>query len=170
MINHDQAVSFLTTLLQSRVLPVSGQDILKKLYLHGSTSEHERGRDIDIVLEVDSETFKRYCSRCNHDLDGVNPVAPHFLFGAFWDNPATSPKGLRTKWAFEIIGFDIESFLSTSAAGKIRLKNLDAICLPEGWCDRSSGVSRDLHEKLKKSGDHSFLIHAIRSKLEITIA
>lgn len=156
MITYTQAVLFLKLLLQS-FGAASKEGILKRLYLYGNLVDSGQGESLDMVFEVDNAVFEAYCGRCGS------------LFSAA---PTLSGAYLRTAAAFEVIRFDIDSFLSAQigTSSEMHARSLNVVCLPVGWDTPESGddVCRLLWPFMPESKDPYFLLWAAASCLEIT--
>ncbi len=136
---------------------------LKKILLYGSIARGNPGHDIDLILEVDRETFQAYAGECMVVLDGIHPVSDDLLerfHSAAWDY--FSPKLKRSEVAAETVGINLDEL---DLGGP--KEALDVICLPEGWDDRTSAAHLELQFSLRRSRDPGFIEKAIRSKVQV---
>lgn len=136
---------------------------LKKIWLYGSVARDGWGNDLDLIFEVDSDTFGQYVGQCVAVLDGIRPFSDDLLsgfYGAYWDY--FSPKVGRSGAAAETIGVDI-GLLGLG----ISEEEFDIICLPVGWDDKTTVVYKNLKQNLTGSRDPDFLEKAAASKMQL---
>jgi len=136
---------------------------LKKIYLFGSVAKTGEGNDLDLILEVDAKTFRRYCELCHggswiHEVSGdVIADSPRWYYS--W------PKEVRTQYAIEVTNAYPYYFL-WKLSDKERAQ-LDFICLPEGWDVESSDVYQKLLGRLKNCRDPNFLTNVMAAREQV---
>lgn len=155
------AISIIAAIVQAaQAAQATGKSPLKKVLLFGSTVRGVREADLDLILEVDPETFEKYHGFCTVVLDGVRPLSDdpleHF-YGHSWDY--FSPKIARSKAALEAIGVSVDRL----NLGELE-EYMDIICLPEGWDDKTTAVHKTLKMSIADSRDPKFLENAAASK------
>lgn len=137
--------------------------VLKKIWLYGSVARGGSGNDLDLIFEVDHETFGKYAAYCTVVLDGVRPISDDPVFGFYslrWEY--FSPKADRSKAAGSAIGIDIDQLDL-----RVTENELDIICLPEGWDDKTTEVYKNLKQDLANSRDPNFIDNAAASKMQL---
>lgn len=159
--NKNVAMKIVTAIAQA-AQAVKGSP-LKKILLFGSTVRGVPEADLDLILEVDLETFEEYSGFCVAVLDGIRPFSDDPLvrfYGHSWDY--FSPKEARSKAALNAIGVSVEHLNLDELE-----EYLDVICLPEGWDDKTSAVYANLKPFVADSRDPDFLEKAAASKMQL---
>lgn len=138
---------------------------LKGVYLFGSVAKIGAGHDMDFVFEVPKKVFLKYASQCVGALDGFHPVKKALLPMAsmYWDY--FSPEDARVRYAHGVVGISEETLgqLGQHLPGS----SLDVICLPVGWRDGKSDVSKMLNEAFGFGPDPDLLKHIAESAIAL---
>ena len=123
-------------------------------YVFGSCTNEWGGSDVDLMFEVDTESFGDYLESSH--LDGVHPHLkgvddPDDMYWLYF-----SPKKERSKAVLETIGINIRNF-GNELEKIVSLKDVDLICLPSDWRDRDGSARKRLDEMVSGNDPEFFI-------------
>ena len=138
---------------------------LKGVYLFGSTAKNGSGNDMDFVFEVPKKVFLEYATMCVGALDGFHPIKKALLpmSSTYWDY--YSPGDARLRYAHGVVGVSEEELQELGRG--LPESSLDVICLPVGWRDGKSDVSKMLKEAFGFGPDPDLLKHIVESAVAL---
>lgn len=138
---------------------------LKGVYLFGSVAKKGAGNDMDFVFEVPKRVFLEYARQCIGALDGFHPIKKMLLpmYSAYWDY--YSPEDARLRYAHEVVGISEEKL--GELGRHLPESSLDVICLPVGWRDGKSDVSKMLDKAFGFGPDPDLLKHITESAIAL---
>lgn len=138
---------------------------LKGIYLFGSVARNGSGNDMDFVFEVPKKVFLEYARKCIGALDGFHPIKKAMLpmCSAYWDY--FSPEDARLRYAHAVVGISEE--MLGELGQDLPESSLDVICLPTGWRNGKSDVSKMLGEAFGFGPDPDLLKHIAKSAVAL---
>ncbi|MFC1615102.1 hypothetical protein ACFL22_00925 [Patescibacteria group bacterium] len=149
-----------------RLLEFTSRDVLKKVWLFGSTVTRGHGNDMDLILEVPENIFLEYTNACIGALDGYHPIKMALLQGCsmYWDYH--SPQTARIMNAFEAIGITESELDRLSEI--VENPKADVVCLPVGWDTEGTYVNTLLQKNFGFGNDPDLLDNILKTSVEVT--